>query len=401
MTTVTATLHDDTTGADITQTVQLPAHERRIDITNTISHFRDLVNTNRYHRFAYYAFPFDVPNPTRLVHLNGTVAEYAKSVTTHGTDTYMAAREWLCAENGSFGVALLTDDTQLFEFDHIHPDKTDAGNPGAGSAVYSYFANDWVQMHIPGGGQHLHFSLRYAIVSYEGNHTSAGIPQLAERFANPVFSTVIPRQKGSLPEDQCSFLNADGTRILTLKRADDGNGLIARLYDPNGTPTAPTFSSDLLPNLTATPCTPDEQPLPNTTAPTANFATWRLNPTSIHLPERQPDPIAAPHGAPYSGLIANLCAASGEDAGHIYLLWGQVQNPTPDHYLVFRAESPEELDHAQPIASVQPGPYRVVSFQDRGLREHHRYAYAIQPVFPSGQTGPRSNIAAAYTRETL
>lgn len=400
MTTVTAAFHDDTTGADFTQTVQLPAYERRIDITNTISHFRALVNASRYRRFAYYAFPFNVPNsPRRLVHLNGTVAEYAKSVTAHGTDTYMAAREWLCAENDDFGIALLTDDTQLFEFDHIHPDKTDAGNPGSGSAIYSYFANDWVQMHIPGGGQHLHFSLRYAIVSYEGNHRQAGIPQLAERFANPVFSTVIPKQQGSLPEDQCSFLNADGTRILTLKRADDGNGLVARLYSPDGsTPTSPNFSSDLLPTITATPCTPDERPAD---AAAANFATWRLNPTTIHLPERQPEPLAAPHGAPYSGLIANLCAASGEDPGHIYLLWGQVQNPTPDHYLVFRAESPDQLSDAQPIASVQPGPYRVVSFQDRGLREHHRYAYAIQPVYPSGQTGPRSNIASAHTRETL
>ena len=29
----------------------------------------------------------------------------------------MAAREWLCAENDDFGIALLTDDTQLWSLD--------------------------------------------------------------------------------------------------------------------------------------------------------------------------------------------------------------------------------------------------------------------------------------------
>lgn len=137
-------------GAEIIQTVTLVNYEKRIDFDNRLSHVRDMINNNRYYRYLYIAFPFAVENAKRYCHLNGCIAEYAKDVTGHGTDVYMAMRSWCTAENENFGVACFSPDSRLVEFDHIHPDKTDFANAGEGSAMFMYVANDWLQMHSPG-----------------------------------------------------------------------------------------------------------------------------------------------------------------------------------------------------------------------------------------------------------
>ena len=130
--------------AEIEQRITLLNYEKRIDIDNTLYHVKDMVNDNRYYRYIYYAFPFSVDNCRRYCHLNGAVAEYAKDVTGHGTDVYMAVNEWCCSENDDFGVALFMKDSHITEFDHIHPDKTDYANAGNGSQIFSYVANDWL-----------------------------------------------------------------------------------------------------------------------------------------------------------------------------------------------------------------------------------------------------------------
>ena len=169
---------------------------------NKLDHVKDLFNTNRYYRYGYYAFPFLVENATRRVHLNGCVASPGKDGQTgHGTETYLAAREWSCVENESWGVALLQMDSQLVEFDHIHPDKTDAFMNESGSAIYSYLFNDWLQKQVP-GGSHINLKFRYAITSYRGDYRTSGLLRMAERMANPLMTSAVTANAGTLPPEK-------------------------------------------------------------------------------------------------------------------------------------------------------------------------------------------------------
>ncbi|MBQ2334877.1 MAG: hypothetical protein II381_01120, partial [Victivallales bacterium] len=173
-------------GAAVMQEYFFPNHAKRVEFDLWLDHVRDMVNTNRYYRFLYAAFPVNVPQCRRYVHANGCTMEYAKDVTGHGTDTYMAARDWACAENDSWGVALAMRDSQLIEFDHIHPDKTDVGDAGEGSAMFAYLANDWLQMHVA-GGSHLHFRFRFTLLPYTGNHQEANITDTVECLHSPLY----------------------------------------------------------------------------------------------------------------------------------------------------------------------------------------------------------------------
>lgn len=385
--------------AEIEQRVTLLNYEKRIDIDNTLYHVKDMVNDNRYYRYIYYAFPFSVDNCRRYCHLNGAVAEYAKDVTGHGTDVYMAVNEWCCSENDDFGVALFMKDSHITEFDHIHPDKTDYANAGNGSQIFSYVANDWLQMHTP-GGSHLDYRLRYSITSYQGGYKAAKIPQMAERYTNPVAKVRISAQEGSLPQEKYSFLKLDkDLRFVCLKRADDGNGVIARFY---GDVSDICFDD----KFEAERSTVDEkkqyEEINN------GFITYRLGKNTIRLKTSQPQQdfvkkgIPAPIGSVYTGLITKPCAAAGENSGHLYLLWGANMEDDFSHYKLYRSEVsgfvPGEENF---VADILPEEYRVGRFEDTGLKVHTCYYYRVCAVNKDGIFGKMSEEFCGITKEEL
>lgn len=393
-------------GAEMVQYISLPGHEKRIDIDNRMYHVRDMINKRRYHRYIYFAFPFAVEKARRYCHLNGAVAEYAVDVTGHGTDVYMAVNEWCCAENAGEGVALMMLDSQLMEFDHIHPDKTDFANAGEGSRMFAYVANDWLQMHTP-GGSHLDYRFRFSVTSYQGGYRNAGIPRMAERYANPVQAVPLKKQPGTLDAGSHSFLEVrGGQRLVALKRADDGSGIIARVY---GEGHQADFKTGFGRELTAQRVGIDESPLEADAGFGWGFATYRLGGGTLALQERLPVPVRGEAGAPapigsvYTGLITEPRAAAGEKPGHLYLLWGRSVEEDLSHYALYRSEvSGFTPDEATFVAAVpQEEDYVVGRYVDTGLKEHTCYYYRVRAVNKAGRPGPLSREFHGFTRESL
>lgn len=384
--------------AEVTQTVTLPNYEKRIDIENELRHVRAMINDRRYYRYLYYAFPFRVENCRRLCHLNGAVAEYARDITGHGTDVYMDAQEWCCAENDGFGVALLMKEHQLTEFDHIHPDKTDFDNAGEGSQIFAYIANDWLQKQTP-GGSHLDYRFRYCITSYTGGYRTASIARMAERFVTPTAALRIPAQRGDLPETFHSFLDIrTDSRFICLKRADDGRGVIARFYGEGA-------AADFAPCWKAEPITVDEQAA-QAQSPSYSFVSYRLGKDTVCLKTREPvvpvcEPgVPAPIGAVYTGLITYPRAAAGEGYGKLYLLWGANIEEDLSHYKLFRSEEQGFIPSQETFAAdVQPEDYVVGRYVDTELKDHTCYYYRVCAVNKQGVWGEFSKEFSAYTRE--
>jgi len=385
-------------GASIEQHVILPSGERRIDIDNVLKHVSGLYNKDRYKRYAYYAFPFVVSNARRICHLNGCLAEYGTDLTGHSTDVYMAASDWVCASNNEYSVGVIQFDSQLVEFDHIHPDKTDYGMPGKGSAMFFYLANDWLQMHSP-GGSHMDMRFRYSITTFTGGHK--GLDALADRLTHPVLTCSIPVQNGVLSGKSMSFIKAM-ERILVLKPASDGNGLILRLY--GNRPDHIELNNNVFGNASTESCTIDERPKSET--PVFGFFTYRLTGKRINLKTveyKEPHGLGAAHtpiGSKYTRLISDLCAARGEDYGHIYVLWGAVCEDDLAGYNVYRSEYEcFTADENSLVAFVKPEEYCVGRYVDKGLKHHSKYYYRVCAVDKNGHMGPLSREVSAWTKE--
>lgn len=237
--TVIARMEHPVSGAAIQQRVTLPTHEKHIDIDNTLNHVRDLATTNRWHRFGYYAFPFDVPEGKFRVNLNGCVARPHDDQTGHGTEAYLAARDWIDIGNERFGVTVVQHESHLVECGEIHTDKKAFGQPPATTHLYSYLFNDWLYEHAYiTGPSYINLRYRYVITSHAGSFQEARVAQFAERAVTPVLATVIPRsQRGTLPAAPHSFLSVDASNVslLTLKLSETpGRGVIARFHETDG-----------------------------------------------------------------------------------------------------------------------------------------------------------------------
>lgn len=402
-TVVTArTLHKEL-GCELVSKIVLPSFEKRIDIDNKIYHARDMINNNKYYRYFYFAYPFMIENSDRYCGINGGVAKYAEDITGHGTDTYMAASEWCCCENGSVGAALLMLDSQLVEFDHIHPDKTDFGNTGKGSQIFVYAANDWLQRHCS-GGSYLDFRFRFSIISYKGSYEEAKIPQAAERYANPISTVEITAQDGFLNRECQSLFTAEtDARFLCLKRAEDGDGVIARFY---GSKAAVSFGQLAQKSIDAQINTVDESASVEK-IPTG-FVTYRLRGNGITFSERRLEASKPEEGAPlpigsvYTGLISEPCACAGENLGEMYILWGRSADTDLSHYCLYRSEHKNfTADDSTLIASVQPTGYAVERYEEVGLKTNVRYYYKICAVNKQGRHGGLSDEFSAVTREEL
>ena len=386
-------------GCDIVQVITLPSYEKRIDIENYIYHAKDMVNKDRYKRYIYFAFPFMVENARRLCHLNGKVAEYAKDVTGHGTDVYMAAREWALAENNDFGVALLMKDSQLVEFDHIHPDKTDFDNTGDGSQMFVYAANDWLQMHVS-GGSHLNYKFRFSITSYEGCYNKSHLLKMTERYMTPVSTTPVKAQKGCFKETEKSFLETDTyARLLCLKKADDSKGVIARFYGADGEISISEIAQI---KTTATKCSIDE-------APTAlsesyrGFSTYRIGENDISISGRIDESVERMAiGEYYTGLITKPRAVSGENPGQLYLLWGYNKEEEFSHYKLYRSKEENFLaDESTFVADIYLEEYVVGRYVDTDLENNTKYYYKVCAIDKNGNSGRMSEEFCAYTKEIL
>ncbi len=236
---VIARMDDGASGAAIEQRVSLPTQEKRIDIDNRLDHVRDLASKDRYQRFGYYAFPLDVPEGEFRVGLNGCVARPGKDQTGHGTDAYLAARDWTDVGNKQFGVTLVQYDSCLVECGKIHADKSVFGQPPGTSHLYAYVLNDWLYAHAyVTGPSYIDLRYRFVIGSHAGGLSDAGVARFAERAVAPVLATVIPQaQKGKLPSPPHSFLSVDSANVslLTLKLSETpGRGVIARFHETDG-----------------------------------------------------------------------------------------------------------------------------------------------------------------------
>lgn len=398
--TVTAYSDENISGAEIISRYFLPEHEKRIDIDNSISHLRDMFNSDRYKRYAYIAFPFDVPDCRRICDLGGIDAEYGKDVTGHGTDVYMAAHEYCAVDsaNGDFGVGLVGLDGGLVEFDHIHPDKTAYGDAGKGSELFVYIANDWLQMHAAGGSS-LNYRFRYTITSYEKDYLTAGLPALAERISAPPAVIALKSESvGTLPETM-SLMKTD-ERLVALKLAADRKSLIARIH------TRKIVKKDAVANLLATNIGKvclraiDEEDYRGADELTG-FITMSIS-AGRNLAvraEKEPEPLEI--GGFASGLITAPRAIRGEENGMLYLLWGKPMSDSLSHYELYRSDKEGFTPDSETFLSeVKPEEYIEGRYIDKGLQDNRRYFYRVRAVSESGEKGAFSEEFSALTKES-
>ena len=79
-------------------------------------------------------------------------------------------------------------------------------------------------------------TFRYAVTAYDGPLDSAQATQFAWNVSHPLVAEVSSGGAGKLPDGAVSFVEVDSDHValLDFKKADDGRGVIVRLFESGG-----------------------------------------------------------------------------------------------------------------------------------------------------------------------
>jgi alpha-mannosidase len=212
-------------------------HEiKKIEVVNYVEKKESLFKEQ-----IYIAFPFDVGcNPKLQVELPYAMMQWDKDILPGCWRGYSSVQNFVRLSGSDSCVTWSSPETPVATFgginsNHYDPDWHKAYVP-RNAQIYSYaMSNMWNCNYVLfQGGK---FVFPYSFITRK-NMSLAESASFGWATAHPLIASVIQPQKGSAPAKSWSALSVDRGNVLvsTLKKAEDGQGYIIRLYETNQEP---------------------------------------------------------------------------------------------------------------------------------------------------------------------
>ncbi len=237
----------------IVQEVVLYDRIKRIDLLNRV--LKDSTPLLE----VYFAFPFQVDRPKFRFEGSNSVIEPLRDQFPGSNTNYYAVQHWANVSNESVGVTLSPWESHLLEFGGLWPCYVSQAHHGVTAPdfgqpfvkpeqltkghMYAFVLDSNFRTNFQ-PVQQSDILFRYCLTSHAGPVANSRCRNVGWAFHNPLMAVVVngPRQ-GTL-DRQASFCGLDQANVLltTIKRAEDGQGLIVRLIETDGQATTATLT---------------------------------------------------------------------------------------------------------------------------------------------------------------
>ncbi len=224
-----------------TRRYTLHAGLKRLDLTNSFT--KEPGKTNSAET-VFYAFPFAVPGGMFHVEIPGVVAKYPDEFRPETEWTYMPAYSFVSASNDRVSMVLASREAPNFSFRSMrkffeHRLLPDLANTTIFAMPLTKQSVNRHDFDFEGGTYEFH----YALTSSRGPFRPAEALRFGWGFQRRLLVAPLSNPKGALPPAK-SFLDVGTGEVLVsaLKRADDGRGLIVRLWNPGVQPVTAKLS---------------------------------------------------------------------------------------------------------------------------------------------------------------
>jgi hypothetical protein len=237
----------------VTQEVILYDKLARIDLANRV------LKDSTPHLEAYFAFPFRVERPE--FHYEGSASVIRPLVDQFpgSNSNYYAVQHWADVGDGQLGIALAGIESHLLEFGGLWPcyvsqahhgvTPPDFGRPFLRSGqidkghMYAFVLDANFRTNFPPLEQ-ADLLYRYAIATHRGSWREGRPRDFGWAVGNPLVAVCVSGKRPGPLEKRMSFcrVEPENAFVLTLKRAEDGVGLIVRLAETAGHATTATLT---------------------------------------------------------------------------------------------------------------------------------------------------------------
>ncbi|HWQ91337.1 MAG TPA: polysaccharide lyase family protein [Clostridia bacterium] len=231
-------------------------HLRRVDIVNRLN------KTQTYKKEAvYFAFPFAAKKPTFRYECPAGIVNANTDMLPGACLDWFAVQHFVEIESGDAAIAWATPDAPLVCFQDINRGKWLRELPMHTGHLYAYVMNNyWHTNYKPGqGGEHV---FRFSITSRAKADNTASA-QFGWAASNPLLAVPVEGNAGgSLPSGSASLVQIDEPNVLLIgaKQAENGKGLILRLWETSGKSTTAHVRLNQLPARRASACNLVEEP---------------------------------------------------------------------------------------------------------------------------------------------
>ena len=193
----------------ITQKIHFYHNSKRLD-------FDTFVDWHEQHMLLKVAFPVDILSPTATFDIQwGNVERNTHRNTSWDWGRFeTAAQKWADLSEGNYGVALIND--SKYGYDVLH-------NVMRLSLLKSPTSPD----PVADQGEHI---MTYSLLPHTGDYRN-GVPSAAYDVNDPVILRSVSATSGNTQNKQLVSVNKSNVIIETIKQAEDGNGVIVRLYE--------------------------------------------------------------------------------------------------------------------------------------------------------------------------
>jgi hypothetical protein len=246
---VYASLIVSTSGAgcpELTQEIILYDKIKRIDFNNRV--LKNMTPTQE----VYFAFPFRMDNPDFRFEGPLSVIKPLRDQFPGSNSNYYSVQHWADVSDGKTGITFTPVDAHLVMFGGLNTSEISqahhAVKPVTFGApfvtemkkghMYSFVMNNNFRTNMP-PAQLGEILFRYSVTSHKGNWIEGRPRDFGWAVKNPLIPVpIIGKRKGNLPES-LSFCQVDKPNVilLTLKMAEDNDGIIIRLNETEGRDT--------------------------------------------------------------------------------------------------------------------------------------------------------------------
>jgi len=192
---------------------------------------------------GHLAFPLNVPGGVIRVDLGEALVEPERNQLPGSCRDFIGSHSVVDVSNADIGVSIATLDAPLLELGAITDERqNDRGarnwreRTAAGTNVYAYLFNNYWHTNYK-AYQQGPLTYRFALRPHAG-HDALALRRFSDEQDNPLL--VFPVDPAS-PEAQAPFtLAGDPVTLSSLRVADDGAALVARLFNPSAKPASVT-----------------------------------------------------------------------------------------------------------------------------------------------------------------